>query len=1170
MKTTVKYLFIIICIIAILSFPGSAITYAEGTHISDLDDNDDSYAGPFDIGFTFPFYGVNHAQFYVTTNGIVSFEGATENYLNEELPASYNYPALFPFWDDLHPTGSSNVNGYILYRTIAADEYGNPYGTNVLVIQWTNYGYYDSELVMGTFQVHLVDDGRIVFNYNDLIAAERSYGQEATIGIQQSNNGSYLQHSYNTDAGIRSGSAISFTYNGGISYTSSAASTDGFWDMLLYKESSVQPPDKPMNPNPSINSTTSTSPTLRWDAATNAEEYLVLVSTNSNLNNPVFNQLVNNTSVTVSGLSSDTTYYWQVIAINAGGQTPSDQWRFITSSNTITLNYIAGSHGSILGTTPQTVIPGENSTAVTAVPNNGYHFVRWSDNSTDNPRIDYNVTENISVTAEFAINTYTLTYTADQNGSITGNSTQNVIHGMNGTAVTAVPNNGYYFVRWSDNSTDNPRIDTLVTSNLTVAAQFAPNQAPSTPGAFASPINGQIVRGRTSMNVSWGASTDPENNDVKYDLWFFNGTWAKIGNLLNTNNQTFTLPADNTDSAILRVYANDTQVNSSARDVIFTIDSLGPVISYGTNGNITYSKMHGTTVTGSDEFAGVAHMSYAWTQSTDVNSVSNWRTLENGGTVIKNSNSGDWYLHINATDNVGNSNYSVSNVFKLDNDFPVIHFSINGNDTYSRSHSTDVTVTDSLSGIKELDYAWTQHTNISSVSHWMTFSNGGTLTKNSGDGNWYLHIRAIDNAGNTNYSVSSNFRLDNTVPAYTWIQKPLNAYTGDTVVIELNATDVTSVSECIITVDGEEHQMNSGTNGYFWTMNIPTSDSGTLVSQIIYSCTLRDLVGNVVNTGNIRMNVSILPIANFTANTTRGTAPLTVSFEDSSSGRLQQWHWDFGDGNSSAEQNPVHTFRSGIFTVNLTVMNSNGTSSRQLSIRADEPLNCTISPENKELISIYGEEKNFSVIANILSSFSWYIDGEPITRDEITIFSNGDDSSTVSYCVINTSEYLKQDDFFLENYNVSAIVSNTSTGMSDTFSWNWTVTKSSVTDSNDICYIISKNPEITFRENMLYVEFNTTDERTDKNNLTGSITFVSFNTPANASSLRIKVEMLDKAALKEEETGVSQDSVYQYFDISFSNQTLVDNTGLNKSIKFRVRNEHDGGSLVITSVKLKH
>ena len=52
------------------------------------------------------------------------------------------------------------------------------------------------------------------------------------------------------------------------------------------------------------------------------------------------------------------------------------------------------------------------------MPNAGYHFVNWSDGSDRQPRTDTNVTANVNVTANFAINTYTLTYTAGANGTI--------------------------------------------------------------------------------------------------------------------------------------------------------------------------------------------------------------------------------------------------------------------------------------------------------------------------------------------------------------------------------------------------------------------------------------------------------------------------------------------------------------------------------------------------------------------------------------------------------------------------------------------------------------------------------------------------------------------------------------------------------------------------------
>ena len=99
----------------------------------------------------------------------------------------------------------------------------------------------------------------------------------------------------------------------------------------------------------------------------------------------------------------------------------------------------------------------------------------WSDGILTATRTDINVLADINVTANFAINTYTLTYTAGANGSITGTSPQTVNYGADGTAVTAVPATGYHFVNWSDASTANPRTDTNVTANVTVTANFALN-----------------------------------------------------------------------------------------------------------------------------------------------------------------------------------------------------------------------------------------------------------------------------------------------------------------------------------------------------------------------------------------------------------------------------------------------------------------------------------------------------------------------------------------------------------------------------------------------------------------------------------------------------------------------------------------------------------------------
>ena len=168
---------------------------------------------------------------------------------------------------------------------------------------------------------------------------------------------------------------------------------------------------------------------------------------------------------------------------------------------TYVLTYTAGANGSILGATPQQVIPGGSGTAVTAVPNACYHFVNWSDGSTQNPRTDTNVMADLSVTANFSINTYTLTYTAGPNGSITGASPQTVNCGSNGTAVTAVPNACYHFVNWSDGSTQNPRTDTNVMADVNVTANFAINTYTLT---YTAGPNGSIT-GASPQTVNCGS-----------------------------------------------------------------------------------------------------------------------------------------------------------------------------------------------------------------------------------------------------------------------------------------------------------------------------------------------------------------------------------------------------------------------------------------------------------------------------------------------------------------------------------------------------------------------------------------------------------------------------------------------------------------------------------------
>jgi hypothetical protein len=218
----------------------------------------------------------------------------------------------------------------------------------------------------------------------------------------------------------------------------------------------------------------------------------------------------------------DSHYHVLDVTVDGVSQGPSATYTFtnVTANHTIavsfaidtrTLTYTAvGTHGSIVGASPQTVNYDTSGSAVTATPGVGYHFVSWSDGVLTASRTDTHVTADISVSASFAINTYTLTYTAvGTHGSIVGASPQTVNYDTSGSAVTATPNLGYSFVSWSDGVLTASRTDTHVTANVSVSASFADVTPPTISGT-----PGDITTQPTSLAGATVTYTAPTATDL--------------------------------------------------------------------------------------------------------------------------------------------------------------------------------------------------------------------------------------------------------------------------------------------------------------------------------------------------------------------------------------------------------------------------------------------------------------------------------------------------------------------------------------------------------------------------------------------------------------------------------------------------------------------------------
>ncbi len=86
-----------------------------------------------------------------------------------------------------------------------------------------------------------------------------------------------------------------------------------------------------------------------------------------------------------------------------------------------------------------------------------------------------------------------------------------------------------------------------------------------------------------------------------------------------------------------------------------------------------------------------------------------------------------------------------------------------------------------------------------------------------------------------------------------------------------------------------------------------------------------DIVDINANLFNHKVPIDSAMTADFTANITSGTAPLTVYFTDQSTKDPTSWQWDFGDGSTSTQQNPSYTYNTdGSYTVTLTATNGDG------------------------------------------------------------------------------------------------------------------------------------------------------------------------------------------------------------------------------------------------------
>lgn len=162
--------------------------------------------------------------------------------------------------------------------------------------------------------------------------------------------------------------------------------------------------------------------------------------------------------------------------------------------------------------TPAGPVSYNTAVSCTAAPDAGNHIVSFSVDGveqkiTDATGFTYSfagVKSDHAVRAGFAADVYTLTFTAAENGSLTGSTSQEIAFGGSTSPVTAVPATGYHFVDWRGDggftSTDNPLTVSGATASGTYTAKFEIDTHIVTPGSAA---NGTITPA-TPQGVTYG------------------------------------------------------------------------------------------------------------------------------------------------------------------------------------------------------------------------------------------------------------------------------------------------------------------------------------------------------------------------------------------------------------------------------------------------------------------------------------------------------------------------------------------------------------------------------------------------------------------------------------------------------------------------------------------
>ena len=211
----------------------------------------------------------------------------------------------------------------------------------------------------------------------------------------------------------------------------------------------------------------------------------------------------------------------------------------------------------------------DSTVVITATANYGYHFTQWNDRNTQNPRT-ITLTQDTTFTALFDRNQYSVTGVANNSarGTVTGSDT---VYYLDTVTLEAIAIDGYYFQKWNDNNTANPR-QIVATGNITKTAIFNPNQYSITLSVDTS-IHGSCSGGGNYNYLSNRTITATANYGYHFTQWN-DGNTQNPRTITLTQDTTFTALFDRNQYSVTGVANNSTRGTVTGSDTVYYLDTV--------------------------------------------------------------------------------------------------------------------------------------------------------------------------------------------------------------------------------------------------------------------------------------------------------------------------------------------------------------------------------------------------------------------------------------------------------------------------------------------------------------------------------------------------------------------------------------------------------------------